>query len=472
MMKKLISFLTAAAMTVSCGAAASASGFVKSMNTAEANGNTSIDIIYNGQLLEYTDAIPENIDGRVMLPFRTVLEQIGAQVDYDSEMRLITASRGGITIKFTPEDDTIYVDNNGKSSEIKMDIPIVIKNDRTLVPVRFMSNAFGMQVGWNGEYNAVFVVDKEAYAEDFAANAPNMMLMAEMTKYDYNKSDVDIAMDYEVGIGQRLSLAMDFGSEMSESTSYINGKISADIEDMGILTLSAKDANLEMIAADGKVYIKTDLLKQLLSGVYGLLVNDELKGVIESDEWFYFDVEKLINELLGEQIPEEIKDLYIKALRGDLESLKNMQMSEMIASVIAAGGDATLESAMRADMVIDAYKAIDKYITVTDNKVEMKITIDEFIEMLNAMGISEIMSPGEMNELKDLLAFDMYAVNEYGDNEVNSKLNVKFNIKNGLNQDVKFNFEMTETDKKEEGIASAKIPENAVDLLAVAESMN
>lgn len=40
-------------------------------------------------------------------------------------------------------DDTIYVDNNGSESTVKMDTPMIIVDDRTLVPIRFMSNAFG-----------------------------------------------------------------------------------------------------------------------------------------------------------------------------------------------------------------------------------------------------------------------------------------------------------------------------------------
>ena len=177
-MKKTVSFLTAAALSVSMSAPAFASGFIQSYGTVEANHDT-INIIYNGQLMTYTDAIPENINDRVMLPFRAVLEGMGAKVDYEDASRLVTASRDGITIKFTLLDDTIYINNNGADSQIKLDVPMIIKNDRTLVPIRFISNALGMQIGWAGEYNTVLIVDNDAYADDFAANTPNLTAISE-----------------------------------------------------------------------------------------------------------------------------------------------------------------------------------------------------------------------------------------------------------------------------------------------------
>lgn len=477
-MKKLISFLTAAAMTVSCGAAASASGFAESMNTVEANNNGSINIIYNGQLIKYTDAVPENINDRVMLPFRAVLEQMGAKVDYEDQTRLVTASRGDITLKFTLEDDTIYVNNNGQSSEIKMDVPMVIKNDRTLVPIRFMSNALGMQIGWEGDYSTVLIIDKYAYAEDFAANAPNMMSLAGMNKYDYNTSTVDLSAGLSINEKnesgeteeRNASLALKLDSKTAENTLSVSGKVSADIGGLGISVAPVKDADIEIIAADGKLYIKTDLVEKLLDSEYSSPITDVVKAVVTGDKWFYIDAEKLVDEMFGEEIPDGIKDLYKKLLSGDVASFENMQLPEVIASIGETEGDATLMSAMQADMMIDAYKTIDKHIIVTENKVEMKITMDELLEMLGSMGMSEIMTPEAVKELKDLLDFDIYAVSEYGENEASSKVSVEFAVKDETDN-ISFSLNVTETDKKEEGIAPAKAPENAVDLLELVESL-
>ena len=71
-------------------------------------------------------------------------------------------------------DDTIYVDNNGSESTVKMDTPMIIVDDRTLVPIRFMSNAFGMQVGWDGNTETVVILDADDYFNEFENSAPNI----------------------------------------------------------------------------------------------------------------------------------------------------------------------------------------------------------------------------------------------------------------------------------------------------------
>ena len=44
---------------------------------------------------------------------------------------------------------------NGK--EIFLDVPAILKNDRTLVPVRAVSEALQARVEWDGENNAVHI---------------------------------------------------------------------------------------------------------------------------------------------------------------------------------------------------------------------------------------------------------------------------------------------------------------------------
>ncbi|MBR0469707.1 MAG: copper amine oxidase N-terminal domain-containing protein, partial [Clostridia bacterium] len=140
-MKKIISLITAAAISVSCVAVASAA---RVEDISSALQNDEIHIIYNDKAVEYEDAKPVNTDGRVMIPFRAALETMNADVDYDDATKTVTATKGDTTITFELLDDTIYIDNNGEKSEITMDVPMLVEDGRTYVPVRFMSNALGM----------------------------------------------------------------------------------------------------------------------------------------------------------------------------------------------------------------------------------------------------------------------------------------------------------------------------------------
>ncbi|MHB1043677.1 MAG: copper amine oxidase N-terminal domain-containing protein, partial [Eubacteriales bacterium] len=59
--------------------------------------------------------------------------------------------------------------------QVMLDVPPRIVNDRTLVPLRFVSEALGAQVGWDGAADGSYtfeiepqpVLGKHVYAADF-----------------------------------------------------------------------------------------------------------------------------------------------------------------------------------------------------------------------------------------------------------------------------------------------------------------
>ena len=198
-MKKIIAAAVVASMVVPCFSV-SAAERVKEVSSVYGD-KSEIHIVYNDKVVKYDDVKPVNTDGRVMIPFRAALENMGASVDYDDSSRLVTAKKGDTTIKFTLMDDTIYVDNNGSESTVQVDTPMIIVDDRTLVPIRFMSNAFGMQVGWDGDTETVVILDADDYFNEFENSAPNMskLLNKETPKYNKEYTAFDVSFDLNNG---------------------------------------------------------------------------------------------------------------------------------------------------------------------------------------------------------------------------------------------------------------------------------
>ncbi len=93
---------------------------------------------------------------RTMVPLRFIAEAFDATVGYDS---------GVVTIE---KDKTIFKTSIGTNTytlngvEKTMDTPSVIVNDRTMVPVRVVVEAFGMKVNWNGDTRTVTITRGEA----------------------------------------------------------------------------------------------------------------------------------------------------------------------------------------------------------------------------------------------------------------------------------------------------------------------
>ena len=64
--------------------------------------------------------------------------------------------------------DDIRITVNG--SEITPDTPPVIVNDRTLVPIRFIAEAFGCEVKWIPDFKAVKIIDGDMEISMFIGN--------------------------------------------------------------------------------------------------------------------------------------------------------------------------------------------------------------------------------------------------------------------------------------------------------------
>jgi len=84
-------------------------------------------------------------DDRTLVPLRSIFEALGATVEYDEATEAITATRGTTTINLKIGDKKMYVGDN----VVELDVPaFVTEADRTMVPVRAISEAFGAKVDW------------------------------------------------------------------------------------------------------------------------------------------------------------------------------------------------------------------------------------------------------------------------------------------------------------------------------------
>ncbi|NPV43870.1 MAG: copper amine oxidase [Firmicutes bacterium] len=109
-----------------------------------AQGNGEVKVVFNGQKLDF-DVKPMIINGRTMVPFRKIGESMGVVVGWNERDRTIHGRKGSIYVKLQLDNDTALV--NGR--EIKLDVPATLKQNRTLVPLRFFSEVFGANVYWD-----------------------------------------------------------------------------------------------------------------------------------------------------------------------------------------------------------------------------------------------------------------------------------------------------------------------------------
>lgn len=112
----------------------------------------AIPVILNGVELD-CDQPPVIVDGRTLVPLRTIFEGLGASVDWDGATRTVTSTLDGTTVVMTV--DSVVMVKNGEA--VTLDVPAKIVNGRTMVPVRAVGEAFGADVRWDGATRTVYV---------------------------------------------------------------------------------------------------------------------------------------------------------------------------------------------------------------------------------------------------------------------------------------------------------------------------
>lgn len=140
-----------------------------------------ISVMINGTPLSF-DVPPQLINDRTMVPMRAIFEGLGALVDWNEETATATAKKGDTVIRITIDSTSMYVGEN----VVELDSPACIINDRTLVPVRAISEALGCEVAWNGDEYKVEIRNTE-YGRSYPTVTDILGIEGEMSDpiFDY-----------------------------------------------------------------------------------------------------------------------------------------------------------------------------------------------------------------------------------------------------------------------------------------------
>ncbi len=90
---------------------------------------------------------------RTLVPLRSVLEEMGAEIEWDNDMEYAGVTIGDYRLLIKPGSEFMMV--NGKTTF--MTCPAVEYNGRVLLPIRDVVQAVGGKVGWNEETKVVTI---------------------------------------------------------------------------------------------------------------------------------------------------------------------------------------------------------------------------------------------------------------------------------------------------------------------------
>ena len=146
---KLIAILLA--LTLTFPICANASFYILNGERFEEPHQPDIKLLLDGATVT-TDVPPVIVDGRTLVPVRSVFESMGAKVGWIPEERRVTVD-GVAKVELVIDQKEANVDGESRT----MDVPATIINDRTMVPVRFISECLSCEVKWVPEKRTVIV---------------------------------------------------------------------------------------------------------------------------------------------------------------------------------------------------------------------------------------------------------------------------------------------------------------------------
>ena len=113
----------------------------------------SVHVMLNGTEIVFPDAEPCLISDRTMVPMRAVFEALGAGVYWDESSQMIFSMRGATAATMQINNPSLFV--NG--SVVTLDVAPCLVGDRTMVPLRAVSESFGLKVEWDDATQTVFI---------------------------------------------------------------------------------------------------------------------------------------------------------------------------------------------------------------------------------------------------------------------------------------------------------------------------
>ena len=267
-MKKVISVIAAAAMM--CAAV--------SPVFAENTESASPDVFINGTKIFFSDQGVVVKDNRVLVPLRGVFEAMGAKVSWDQEkqqaqvesadnntwVRLIIGDKNMKVYDMSGFFATLVSGQDFVAPEtiIELDVAPEAMNNRTLVPLRAISEAIDADVVWDEESYSVQITSKDAPTNEKADGKPAYTLSAGAETVNEGET-VDIYINAEnikentyVG-GMRAAVTFNQENFEFEDADFLG----ADGSEIGLKDASVINGNIASaiaIATDSDTTVKSD----------------------------------------------------------------------------------------------------------------------------------------------------------------------------------------------------------------------
>lgn len=153
LLKLICSTLAVAVATTSVAFASTVNMTLNYDGKNHAYSAEEVKILVNDEELKPADMPAVIVDGRTMLPMRLIAQALGCEVLWDEASSQAFIISDTSTVMFSLSAKTAY--KNGEP--LNLDVPALLINDRTMLPVRALANALDLEVVWNESTRTVSI---------------------------------------------------------------------------------------------------------------------------------------------------------------------------------------------------------------------------------------------------------------------------------------------------------------------------
>jgi hypothetical protein len=122
--------------------------------------------VTSGNIQKILEVPPFIENNRTMVPFRFIGEELGAKIEWYPEERKVEYILDENVIELWIGENIAKVNGEDVMLDEDPSIRPFIKNSRTVVPIRFISEALGFEVNWNEETKEITIQGNPIYESE------------------------------------------------------------------------------------------------------------------------------------------------------------------------------------------------------------------------------------------------------------------------------------------------------------------
>lgn len=334
-----------------------------------------VTVKLNNQEVTFPNQPPTIVEGRTLIPLRSIFENLGYEVEWDANTK---------TAILKSDDTTITIQANAQSfsvnsDTINLDIPAQIINGSMMLPLRAIGEASGLEVNWNEAEKTVELGPTENKAieysqevKDFYSNFYDMNILNGYFTYVNNYFGNEL-----LGIADEFTSGRLAATKASKTISDLKLSIDKVYNEVNLLSVNSDCSNAKIYLLD---------YTENISKMYETYLN-----IFED---VYPDIESLESDL--NSVAEVMRQNY------SLFDSEISKISNKLNNFMYANYDTEKDSEeKKADInvLIEQLKPIDeKYpiFRVEEDDINLDENIDERIETLKTA------AEGRKEMLKDV----------------------------------------------------------------------